>query len=142
MAIYSASIRTTNTTQGQASWVLKAGASWGFRLLEYGVSLNSAAQVAYVIGPASVPCTLSSSITLLAEDTGNTTASVTTVGTSYTVDAGYPTIYYKRFIHPPIVGGGVIWTLPQGLLMAKGTDLVAFNMCNGTNFDAWFVVDE
>jgi hypothetical protein len=143
MAIYSLSLRTTVTTTGAASWCALSPATNEAAIMEMRW-VNGAATASVIgIGRSANTPTLTSAVTFLAEDegrpTGLTTAS-STFGTAPTV----PAQFFRRASIAAVIGTGIVYTFPRGLVMAAaGAGVVVWNITtNSAVVDIDCVVDE
>lgn len=143
MAIYSLSQRTTVTTIAAASWAALSPATNEAALMELGY-INGAA-TACVVGwgrSANTP-TLTGGVAFLPEDpdrpTGLTQAAVA-FGTAPTV----PAQFFRRFSVAALVGAGILFTFPRGIVLAAGGPaIVAWNItANSAAVDIHAVADE
>lgn len=143
MAIFSIANRTTGTTTGTAALEIIAASSIGYRLLELSLTTNAATASVFGLGtPAAIGITPTSPQTLLGEDQNNTTAGNTTTALAWGTAPTVPANFYRRISLPNVIGGGIIWTFPRGLMVPKGKSLVLWNLVTGSVADVNVVVDE
>lgn len=143
MAIYSVANRTSNSTTGNATLELIAGANQGYRLLELGFTLNAATASTFGYGtPAAIGITPTSPVTLLAEDAGNTATGNTTTALAWGTGPTIPANFYRRVSLPATIGAGLIWTFPRGINVLKTKTTILWNLSTVSVIDVWTVVDE
>lgn len=143
MAIYSLANRTSNVTISTATFELIAAASIGYRLLEFGFTINTATTSVFGLGtPAATGITPTTPVTVLAEDGGNTTAGNSTTALAWGTAPTVPTNFYRRVTSPATAGAGIIWTFPRGLTVLKTKSLILYNITVTSVADVWIVVDE
>ena len=143
MAIYSLALRSTVTTIAAASWCALSPATNEAAIMEWGI-INGAA-TAQVIGlglSANTP-TLTAAKLFLSEDEGRPaglTAADVAFGTAPTVPANF----FRRFAQAALVGAGIVFTFPRGLVLpAGGSGLVSWNItANSAVVDIYAVADE
>ena len=142
MAIYSLSLKTTNTTTANACLEIITASTNRPRLLELGLSLNAATASEFGLGrPAAIGITPTTPVTFLAEDPADAAATVTAAlawGTGPTI----PTNFFRRVSLPATVGAGVIWTFPRGLLIPISSSLILWNLSTTSAADIWAIIDE
>lgn len=145
MAIYSLANRTTATAAAAAALEVIAGANLGYRMLEFGLTINAAAASVFGLGrPAATGITPTSPQTVLAEDGGNTAAGNTTTALAWGTGPTVPAGFFRRVSLPATIGAGIVWTFPRGIIVLKTLSSVLWNPSGGSNSvaDAWAVVDE
>ena len=143
MSIYSLGVRTSNTAVANACFELIGGANLGYRLLEMGLTLNTATALACALGqPATIGGTPTTPVAVLAEDGGNSAAGNSTTALAWTTGPVAPTAFYRRVSLPATIGAGIIWTFPRGLPILKAKTLVLWDITAGVVSDVWVVVDE
>ena len=145
MSIYSIANRTSVVTTAAAAQETIAGANLGYRMLEFGVSINVATSSVFAIGrPAAIGVTPTSPQTVLTEDGGNTAAGNTTTALAWGTAPTVPANFFRRVSLPATIGAGIIWTFPRGIIVLKALSSVLWNPSAGSNSvaDTWVVVDE
>jgi hypothetical protein len=145
MAIYSIANRTSATANAAAAQETIAGSNLGYRLLEFGLSINAASASVFGIGrPAATGITPTSPQTVLAEDGGNTAAGNTTTALAWGTGPTVPANFFRRVSLPATIGAGIIWTFPRGIIVLKTLSTVLWNPGGGSNSvaDSWVVLDE
>jgi hypothetical protein len=143
MAIYSLSLRTTVTTIAAASWAALSPATNEAAVMELRW-VNGAATASVIgIGRTANTPTLTGGVAFLAEDegrpTGQTQAAVA-FGTAPTV----PTQFFRRASLAGVIGVGIIYTFPRGLVLAAaGAAICVWNITtNSAVVDVDAVADE
>lgn len=142
MATYSLSQRTTSGTAASAAWEIKAAAT-GTRpkIFEIGITINAATASVFGLGrPAAVGVTPTSPVTFLGEDNADT--SLTTAALAWGTGPTVPVNFFRRISLPAVVGAGVIWTFPRGLVLPLGGGLVLWNIGTDSVADVYAVIDE
>jgi hypothetical protein len=143
MAIYSLSQRTTVTTIAAASWAMLSPATNEAAVMEMRW-VNGAATASVIgIGRTANTPTLTSGVAFLAEDEGRPTGltqSAVAFGTAPTV----PTQFFRRASIAAVIGCGIIYTFPRGIVMAAGgAAICVWNItANSAVVDIDAVVDE
>lgn len=142
MAIYSLANRTTATVAASASLEIRTTSTDRPRIMEIGISQNTAVAGVYGIGrPQAIGVTPTTPVTVLAEDTGDPAGTVTTAlawGTGPTV----PLNFFRRVTCPATIGAGVIWTFPRGLIIPVSSSIVVWIIATAPVCDIWVVIDE
>jgi hypothetical protein len=143
MAIYSLSLRTTVTTIAAASWAALSPATNEAAIMELGY-INGAA-TANVVGwgrTANTP-TLTSGVAFLAEDEGRPTG-LTQAAVAFGTAPTVPAQFFRRFSMAALVGAGIVFTFPRGLVLpAGGPAVCAWNItANSAVVDIHAVADE
>lgn len=144
MAIFSLANRTSSGTTAAATQEIIAGANNAYSLKEVGITINAATASVFGLGaPAAIGIGPTTPVTVLAEDTGNTTAGNTTTAIAWTTTAPtVPANFFRRVSLPNAVGAGIIWTFPRGINILKAKTLVLWNIATNSVADTWIVVDE
>ena len=122
-----------------------AGANLGYRMLEFGITLNAATASVFAIGrPAAIGITPTSPQTVLAEDGGNTATGNTTTALAWGTAPTVPANFFRRCSFAATIGAGLIWTFPRGIIVLKALSSVLWNPSGTANSvaDTWVVVDE
>ena len=141
--ILSLAVLTTNTTTTQASWEIITGSTPGrVKLMEIGFTL--AAATATVIGfgrPAAASITPTSPVNFTTDDPNDVIAagvvrSALAWGTSPTV----PATFIRRMNFPATIGGGVVWTFPEGITIPVSSGLVLWNIGSVSALNAYAVI--
>jgi hypothetical protein len=142
MAIFSLAQRTTGATTSTAALEIIAGANNAFSLKEIGFTINAATASVLNLGAPAAKGTTPTSVTVLAEDQGNTTTGNSAGALTWVTGPTIPANFVRRVSLPNTVGAGIIWTFPRGFNVLKATTLVLWNFITGSVADVWFVVDE
>jgi len=137
-------VRTSNGTISQAAWEMIADSTPGrFKLLELGIFLGAATASVFGIGiPGTQGVTPTSPVDFEPEDPNDVLASGTlqsavSWGTSPTV----PTKFFRRIALPAVIGSGVIWTFPKGLVLPVSESFVIWNITANAVADVYAVFD-
>jgi hypothetical protein len=145
MAVASAAVLTTNQTNNQALVEIIASSSFGYKLLEVGLSvavITSASTVGLGI-PAAIGITPTTPAAFVFEDGGNSSTPGTTSALAWGTSPTMPTVQERRATFTATVGVGAVWTWPRGLPVIKARTLTMNNVANGTTtYNMWFVLDE
>jgi hypothetical protein len=144
MAIYSQAQLTTVAGSGVPSFDIKASSSNAFRLMEYFVNIGAATTSTYGLGrpgnDGSVAQT--SGLAVLAENPSDPTGQSTTAIAWGTAPTG-PTTYFRRVYFPNVIGAGVIWTFPRGMITTASHGFVLWNIAASSALThVHLVVDE
>ena len=145
MAIYSLANRTSAVATATPCLEVIAGANLGYRMLEFGITINSATASVFGFGrPAAIGVTPTSPQTVLAEDGGNTATGNTTTALAWGTAPTTPANFFRRVSLPATIGAGIIWTFPRGVVVLKANTTVLWNPSASSNSvaDVWNVVDE
>lgn len=143
MAIYSLSLRTTVTTIGAASWAALSPATNEAAVMELGY-INGAATACVVgIGRTANTPTLTGGVAFQAEDEGRPTG-LTQAAVAFGTAPTVPTQFFRRFSMAALVGAGIVYTFPRGVVLpAGGQALCAWNItANSAVVDIHCVADE
>lgn len=142
MALVSLAQRTSNITTAAACWEIRTTSSGKVTVQEIGASLVTAAATVIGIGtPAAIGVTPTSPVTFLREDTADQTA-VTTAAVAWGTGPTAPANFVRRWSFPATIGSGIVFTFPQGLVIAASSSLVIWNILGGATMDVYAVVDE
>lgn len=142
MAIFSLSQRTTATTSGSTAIELIAGTNNAYSLKEVGITLAAATASAIGYGSPQAKGTTPTSVVVLAEDGGNTTAGASSSAISWATSPTIPTNFFRRVSLPAAIGAGIVWTFPRGINVLKTVTTVLTNLIAGSALDVWWVIDE
>lgn len=143
MAIYSLALRSTVTTITAASWAALSPATNEAAVMEIGY-INGAATACVVgIGRTSNTPTLTGGVAFQAEDEGRP-AGVTQAAVAFGTAPTVPTQFFRRFSMAALVGAGIVYTFPQGLVLAAaGPAICTWNItANSAVVDIHCVVNE
>lgn len=142
MALVSLSQRTTSATTGTAAWEIRTTSSGKVAVMEIGISLVAATATVIGIGtPAAIGITPTSPQTFLRDDPLDQTA-VTTAAVAWGTGPTVPTNFYRRWSFPATIGSGMIFTFPQGLVIAVSSSLVLWNLVTGSLLDVYASIEE
>lgn len=141
MAISSCAVRTTNTTITQAAVEVRTNSALRPKILE--VSFVSTATTAQSIGlgrPAAIGVTPTT--TSFTMDDSAEPASILTAATAWGTSPTAPTIFHRRWNCTNLIGMGVIWTFPRGLIIPVSSSIVIWNITATALADVHVVADE
>ncbi len=132
MAIYSLSLRTTVTTIAAASWCALSPSTNEAAIMEMRW-VNGAATASVIgIGRSANSPTLSSAKQFLAEDEGRP-AGVTAADVAFGTAPTVPTNFFRRASIAAVIGCGIIYTFPRGLVIAaNAAGIVVWNITTNT----------
>lgn len=143
MAIYSLAQRTTATAAASASWEVRSVATNKPKVMELGISQNTATAGVYGIGrPGAIGITPTSPQTFLDEQDGNGPTGNTTAAVAWGTGPTVPTNFFRRLSCPATVGAGCIFTFPRGLALQVSNSVVVWIIATAPVCDVWAVVDE
>jgi hypothetical protein len=143
MAIYSLSLRTTVSTTGAASWAALSPATNEAAVMELRW-VNGAASASVIgIGRTANTPTLTGGVAFLAEDEGRP-AGLTQAAVAFGTAPTVPTQFFRRASLAATIGVGVIYTFPNGLVLAAASNaLCVWNITtNSAVVDIDCVADE
>ena len=142
MAIYSGGVRTTLSSAAAPIVEIRTTATDRVKILEIGIFLVSATAAIFGIGrPAAIGTTITTSITMLAEDSGDPVGTGT-LATAWTTRPTVPANFFRRVALPATIGAGVILTFPKGLIVAISNSVVIWNITTAPLADVYMVTDE
>jgi hypothetical protein len=132
MARYNYSFRTGTPAAGANAFDIAAGAVHGAEIAELWLS-NSAATAAVVglirttaIGTRTSPTAMTNQTTENAPASSGTPE--LTVASAWSVAATLATLYLRRASIPAVIGGGFVWTFPEGLLVPISGSVMLVNL--------------
>ena len=76
------------------------------------------------------------------EGDANAPAALTTAAIAWGTAPTAPAVFLRRADTTVIIGVGVIWTWPRGLVLPASGSVVMFNLITNSTADVWAVVDE
>lgn len=141
MTISSCAVRTTNTTVTQAAVEVRSNSALRPKLLE--ISFISTATTAQSIGfgrPAAIGVTPTT--TVFQPDDSADPASIVTAATAWGTSPTAPTIFHRRWNSTNLIGMGIIWTFPRGLIIPVASSVVIWNITATAVADVHVAVDE
>lgn len=146
MAIYSLQLDTTVTTTGAACMDIRAGTANSPKVMEIAINLKAATASTYGLTRASNNPTQTSPVLVQAENPADP-AGVTGSALSWSVAPTTAGNYLRRIGFPNVIGNGIIWTFPRGLVLTNGAvanaTLLIWNLAtNGNLTGIWYIVDE
>lgn len=128
MAIYCTARRSTALTTGLASLSAISSATDRAKILESGIFLAAAVASVFALGrPAAAGVTPTAPETMTPENAGDPTATATTC-LAWTTAPTAPTIACRRWAGPATIGTGVIFTFPNGFIIAVSSNYVHHNL--------------
>lgn len=137
-------VRTTGVGAGAAAWEIRTGATPGrWKLLELKVFLAAATASVYGLGqPAAIGVTPTTPVDFNLDDPNDVLAtgvvqSALAWGTGPTV----PATFDERASIGGVIGNGVIFTFPQGLVIPVSSSLVLWNITANGIVDAQAVLE-
>lgn len=143
MALLSLAQRTSNVTTAAACWEIRTTSSGKVTVQEIGASLVTAAATVIGIGtPAAIGVGPTSAQTFLREDGADQTAVTTACVAWGTTAPTVPANFVRRWSFPGTIGSGIVFTFPQGLVIAASSSLVIWNILGGATMDVYAVLDE
>ena len=137
-------VRTTSGTTGTAGWEILTGATPGrVKVMEIGIFLVAATASTIGLGrPAAIGTTPTAPVDFLQEDPNNVLATaVVQSALAWGVGPTIPAAFIRRITLPAIIGTGVIWTFPEGLVIPVSSSLVLWNLGTNSVLDAYAVVN-
>lgn len=144
MGVYSLANRTTMTTDANPCLEIIAGAACRPRIHEIGIFMAAATASVFGIGRPQVKgVTPTDPVTLLAEDSSDPAAEVTT-SISWATEPTVPTdnLFFRRVSLAAAVGTGIIFTFPEGLYIEAGATLVVWNLSTVGVADIHVVIED
>jgi hypothetical protein len=143
MAIYSLALRSTVTTINAASWAVVSPATNEAAIMEWRWVNGAATASVFGFARAGNSGTLSAGTAFLAEDEGRPTG-LTQAGVAFTVAPTTPANYFRKASVAAVIGCGIVYTFPRGIVLAAGTvPVVCWNLtANSAVVDIDCVVDE
>lgn len=145
MARYDYAWTVTGVSNSALSW-LRSTSSKDIRVWEIGVWMESGTAAATAVGlgrPAAVSVA-PTAVVPQGEDTSAGSASCTGQVAAATSKPTVPALFLRRFGMPAVLGAGVIWTFPQGLVVPTGpAEIVLWNIGASTSvFGGYWVYEE
>lgn len=141
---YSLGVRTTNATDAECAWEIITGATPGrVKLVEMGIFLAAATATTIGLGrPQAVGITPTSPVDFLPEDPNNVLASgVVQSALAWGTKPTIPTAFLRRIALPAVIGTGVIWTFPEGVVIPVSSSIILWNLGTNSVLDAYAVVE-
>ncbi len=137
-------VRTSSGADATAAWEIIAGATPGrIKIMELGIFLATATASIFGLGrPQAIGVTPTSPVDFLQEDSDDVLASgVVQSALAWDTGPTVPTSFFRRIALPAVVGTGVIWTWPKGLLIPVEESIVLWNLGTNAVVDAYAVVE-
>ncbi len=142
MGVYSIARRTTNVTIANPCIEIIAAATVRPRVMEIGIFMAAATASEFGIGrPAAIGITPTTPVTLLAEDNGDPTGTVT-MALAWATPPTVPANFFRRASLAAAVGTGIIFTFPKGLYIPASGSLVVWNISATGVSDIYVVIED
>ena len=140
--LLSIGVLTTNTTNTQASWEIRTGATPGrAKLMEIGFTLAAATASNVGLGyPQAIGLTPVETEFLTEDPNDVLAASIVTSALSWATSPTVPAIFFRRMNFPATIGQGVIWTFPQGITIPVSSSIVLWNNTANSALNAYAIV--
>jgi len=141
---YNLGVRTSNGTDAECAWEIITGATPGrVRLIEMGIFLAAATATTIGLGrPQASGITPTTPVDFLPEDPNNTLASgVVQSALAWATKPTVPEAFLRRIALPAIIGTGVIWTFPEGIVIPVSSSIILWNLATNSVLDAYAVVE-
>lgn len=143
MALYGLSQRTTATTTASASWEVRSTSTNKPKVMELGISQNTAVAGVYGIGrPGAIGITPTTPQTFVDEGDGNAPAAQTTAAVAWGTGPTVPTNFNRRLSCANTVGVGAIFTFPRGFGIPVSSSVIVWIIATAPVCDVYAVVDE
>ena len=141
---YTLGVRTLNATDAECAWEILTGATPGrVRLVEMGIFLAAATATTIGLGrPQAIGITPTTPVDFLPEDPNNVLASgVVQSALAWETKPTIPTAFLRRIALPAVIGTGVIWTFPEGVVIPVSSSIILWNLATNSVLDAYAVVE-
>lgn len=148
MARYAVPFVTSTTAAGQALAWLRSTAGKDMRVWEVGLFSDSGTAAANVFRlgrPAAVSNASGANLQIPQAEDSSAAAAACAAAFSATTMPTSPTSFMRRFSMPAVLGAGIIWTFPQGLVVPSGPgELViwASSLAAACSYGGYFVYEE
>ena len=145
MSLYSLSQRTTATAVNTPSWEIRSAATNKPRLLELGISQNSAAGGVYGLGrPGSIGVTPTAPQNFVQESDAGASVALTTACVAWGTAPTAPSFFNRKSDpNSAVIGSGIIWSFPRGVDIPASSSLVIWLIFGPSPVcDVWAVIDE
>lgn len=143
MSLYGLSQRTTATVAASANWEIRSAATNKPRIMEMGLTQNTAVAGAYGIGrPGAIGTTPTSPQNFVGEDDNAAPTSLTTAAVAWGVGPTVPTNFNRRISCAATIGVGYLFTFPRGFNMAISSSIVSWIIATAPVCDVYAVIDE
>ena len=144
MALYSGCFNTTVVTSAAPSMDFRGASGNVPRLMEYGINLGAATASTYGIGRSANSPVQTGTANLQAENTADSTNSLTTQAVTWSTAPTVPAVFFRRAFLPATIGAGIIFTFPRGLaIAAAAASITNWNIAaSSASSNIWAVVDE
>jgi len=141
---YTLGVRTADGTSGAAAWEIITGATPGrARLVEIGFFLAAATATTIGLGiPQAAGNTPTTPVDFVPEDPNDVLASgVIQSAVAWGTGPTIPAYFMRRISFPAVIGSGVIWTFPEGIVIPVSSSIVLWNLAANSVLDAYAVVE-
>jgi len=128
---YTLGVRTADGTSGAAAWEIITGATPGrARLVEIGFFLAAATATTIGLGrPQAAGNTPTTPVDFVPEDPNDVLASgVIQSAVAWGTGPTIPAYFMRRISFPAVIGSGVIWTFPEGIVIPVSSSIVLWNL--------------
>lgn len=143
MALYGLSQRTSATAAASASWEVRSTSTNKPKIMELGISQNTAVAGVYGIGrPAAIGVTPTTPQTFVDEGDGNAPSGQTTAAIAWGTGPTVPANFNRRLSCAATVGVGAIFTFPRGLGIPVSGSIVVWIIATAPVCDVYAVADE
>ncbi len=136
-------VRTVSGTTGTAGWEILTGATPGrARLIELGIFLAAATATTLGLGrPQAIGITPTTPVDFLPEDPNDVVASgVIQSALAWGTGPTIPVSFFRRIALPAVIGSGVIWTFPEGIVIPVSSSIILWNLATNSVLDAYAVL--
>lgn len=140
MTIQSNAGRTAGVTIANANFGIYNPATVRAALLEYGMIQAAATAQSLGLGRPAAIGTPTVPI-LFQQDDPADPASVVNAHLTWSAQPTVPAIFHRRWNSQALIGVGVIWTFPRGLIIAASGALVGWNITAAAAMDVNAIVD-
>jgi len=108
-----------------------------------GIFLAAATATTIGLGrPQAVGITPTTPVDFLPEDPNNVLASgVAQSALAWGTKPTIPTAFLRRIALPAVIGTGVIWTFPEGIVIPVSSSIILWNLATNSVLDAYAVVE-
>lgn len=142
MPRFSLSLRTSNTTDANPAFELRAGSVATGSVIEIGITLAAATASVFGIGhAAAIGITPTAPITLLTETAGRP-PSVMAGALAWATPPTIPAAFLRRVSLPATLGASAVLRFDEGLSMPANSSLVLWNLGTTAVADVWVVTSE
>lgn len=140
----SLAVRTTQVTTANTCWEILTGSTPGrTKVYEIGITLAAATTSTFGLGrPQATGITPTSPVNFQVEDPNDVLASgVVRSALAWGTDPTIPSNFLRRVSLPAVIGTGVIWTFPEGLIIPVSSSITIWNLDTNAVADMYAVVE-